>query len=626
MPHKLFNASSMKSLVVCRLCTLTSTISLLPAPHYEEHKQHLELLFARLAQYGVVINPAKCEFGASSLTFQGHTVDEHGIYPLPDKVAAIADFPIPTSLRKLREFLGLVNFYRRFIPHCADITQPLTDILSCKQKNKSIELSDEALAAFKKVNSELAQATLLTHPQPDAPACIMVDASDVAVGGVLQQHIGGEWQPIAFFSKRLQPAETRYSTFGRELLAVYLTIRHFRHVLEGRQFCVYTDHKPLTHSFHARPDRYSPREIRHLDYISQFTTDIRHISGTNNVVADTLSRMVVNNLQVSSTLDFAAIAKAQEDDEELQQDTDTALRLQPVPLPMSNATILCDTTTSNPRPYVPKEFRTVVFDALHNLSHPGIKATQRLITERFVWPCINKDVRLWAKSCIQCQRCKVHRHTKAPIGTFATPDARFDHVHIDIVGPLPPSGGNSYLLTCIDRFTRWPEAIPIPDISAETVAQAFFSRWVAMFGAPSTITTDRGRQFESSLFQALTQLLGSTRTRTTSYHPVSNGLVERLHRQLKASLKAHSNSRWTESLPLVMLGIRTAIKSDLGCCAAELVFGTTLRLPGQFVSPAPATPNDDPSNYVHRLRQHMQQLQPGTLLASNTANHMFPQT
>ena len=95
---------------------------------------------------------------------------------------------------------------------------------------------------IQKVKSELMQATLFTHPQPVAPACIMVDASDVAVGGVLQQHIGGEWQPIAFFSKRLQPAETTYSTFGRELLAVYLTIPHFRHVLEGRQFCVYTDH------------------------------------------------------------------------------------------------------------------------------------------------------------------------------------------------------------------------------------------------------------------------------------------------------------------------------------------------------------------------------------------------
>ena len=151
------------------------------------------------------------------------------------------------------------------------------------------------------------------------------------------------------------------------------------------------------------------------------------------------------------------------------------------------------------------------------------------MTQCFVWPGINADVRQWARSCLQCQRAKVHRHAHSPPSTFTTPDTRFDQVHIDLVGPLPPSDGYSYVLTCVDRFTQWLEAVPIADITAETVARVFITTWVARFGMPSTVTTDRGRQFESNLWYSFTQLLGTRHLRTTAYHPCANGLVERLH-------------------------------------------------------------------------------------------------
>ena len=228
--------------------------------------------------------------------------------------------------------------------------------------------------------------------------------------------------------------------------------------------------------------------------------------------------------------------------------------MEAVPIANSHHPLFCDISTGTQRPIVPLPWRRAVFDSLHGLSHPGIRATQKLITARFVWPGINADVRRWTRSCIQCQRAKIQRHTATPLSTFPTPDVRFDVVHIDLVGPLPPSQGFSYLLTCVDRFTRWPEAIPIPDITAETVAQAFLRGWIARFGVPSTIITGRGRQFESQIWNKLMSLLGSKRARTTAYHPQTNGMVERFHRQLKAALKAQTNSAaWMDTLPLILL-------------------------------------------------------------------------
>lgn len=184
------------------------------------------------------------------------------------------------------------------------------------------------------------------------------------------------------------------------------------------------------------------------------------------------------------------------------------------------------------------------------------------------------------------------------------PDTRFYHVHIDIVSPLPVSQGYRYCFTAIDRFIRWPEAMPMSDISANTIVITFYTSWIARFGAPTVITTDRSMQFESTLFQTLTKLLGATRVRTTPYHPSSNSMIERFHRSLKAAIRSHSHVNWVKILPTVLLGLRASLKEDIKASAAELVYGTPLRLPGEFFTDQ----SPDPQIFVEHLRQHMRRV------------------
>lgn len=575
----------------------------------EEHIRHLKSLFNRLVEHGLIVNVKKCVFGQESLEFLGHHITREGIFPLQSRVQAIQDCPTPSSPKALQEFLGMLNFYNRFLPHISEVLAPLYDLV--KKGDKDFQWCPLAETAFQTAKDRLCNATLLHHPVPNAKIVLATDASGIAVGASLEQEVGVERQPLAFFSRKLRPAEKKYSTFDRELLAVYLAIKHFRYFLEGRPFTIVTDHKPLVNAFDSNSERSSPRQARHMSFIAEFSTDFRYRKGDLNVVPDALSRMSVNATQMS-VIDFRELAELQQDDGEIRamQTAITNLKLQDFSVTGTNYLLTCDISQGIPRPIVPAPFRQRVFDILHGLSHPGIRATQRMISERFVWHGMKRDIAQWVKCCLTCQQSKVHRHVTAPLEQYPLPERRFEHLNIDITGPFPVSNGYTALLTVVDRFTRWPEAIPLKGTSAEECARGLLHQWVSRFGVPATITSDRGRQFESEVFTELMNLLGIFRTRTTSYHPTSNGIVERFHRSLKAALRAKLNGpNWYDELPIVLLGLRASFKEDINASPAEMTFGTTLRLPGEFFT-APDDNELPPASFLPHLRQVMTDLRP----------------
>ena len=652
----------------------------------EEHMVHLRQIFDLLAENGLVVNRAKCVLGVKELDFLGFHVNNDGIVPLPDKVDAIRATKPPTSIKELQRFLGMVGYYRRNIKSAAHHLDHLYEALVGNPKK--LDWTQDRESSFQAIKEALAKAAMLHHPRPNATLALTTDASKIAMGGVLEQRGPKGWEPLAFFSARLRGTQREWPPFDRELLAAFRSIRHFRHLLEGRTFTLYTDHQSLIPALSKKAEPHTARQTYQLSNIAEFTTDIRYLRGKANVVADALSRpngdpeeehlfvTAINCIQrgqincVCSTslqptqttnprpilsvnkpieaqkvellndtinsitslgINFAEMARDQPLDAEfnrISRDPNSGLSFRKIPI--GDFHLYVDVSNGPARPFVPFSWRKRVFESVHGLGHPGIERTRQMMREKFVWPSLRADVSRWARGCLHCQRAKVGRNTVPPIHEFVVPSRRFSHVHVDIT-MMPESNGHSYLLTMVDRFSRWSAAVPLKDINTETVINALAHGWIGAFGIPETITTDRGSQFTSAVWAQLLETWGIRHSMTTAYHPEANGLVERLHRRLKESLMAicgEDTHLWFSKLPMALLSIRTTLKPDIEASPAELVYGEGLAVPGDLLPefPSNAGTNQQRQSTLANVRLEVERLQPKQTSAHRIPNVHIPET
>ena len=254
--------------------------------------------------------------------------------------------------------------------------------------------------------------------------------------------------------------------------------------------------------------------------------------------------------------------------------------------------IWADTASEPPKILVPTAYQKRIFNYFHDLAHTGSKACYKLIRNTHYWPNMKKDIQDWCRVCISCQRNKIKRHTISPIKNLPKPTKRFQHIHVDIVGPFYATcNGKNGLFTIIDRLTGWPEAIPIRmktgNSNSETCARLLISNWMSKFGIPLVITSDRGPQFVSRLWADMNKILGIKSNQTTAFHPQSNGKVERMHRTLKNGIRSRLDGKknWLQELPWVLLGLRVLPNTDTGISPSMMTLGQQLDIPGQMVLP-----------------------------------------
>eukprot|EP00731_Ephydatia_muelleri_P010420 Em0005g1006a len=548
--------------------------------------ERLTNVFLKLQDAGLKLKTEKCKFVQKAVKYLGHVVSAEGICPDPAKTEVVVSYPVPTSAKEVKQFMGLCNYYRRFVKDYSKIAAPLFKLLS-KENAKFFAWNSASQNAFEELKSRLVSPPILAYPDFKQPFLLHTDASDAAIGAVLSQVQGGTERVIAYWSRKLQKAERNYSTTEREALAVVASLKEFYPYVYGFPCKLITDHNPLT-SLKGIKD-VGGRLTRWLLFLQQFKLDFQYKPGRLHTNADTLSRIPSRDNTVAAIEELVSedtlhtFLKAQEEDPALGKVIEALKNGTAVPsstVPGLKKTFLQDgllcrkfrascSDSVCTQLVVPKGHVKIILEKLHNESgHLGVQRTTEKVKERFYWPGYEMDIQNWVQECQQCQkRNPPQPHPLAPLGSIKC-TYPFDVISWDIMGPLPLSTkGHKYILVMTDLFSKWVEAFPLAVTDSETLASVLMDEVVCRYGVPRSLHSDQGANLNSQVICALCKRLGINKTRTTAYHPQGNGQVERFNRTLEAILSkvvAENQRDWDCHIPKALFAYRTAFHESSG--------------------------------------------------------------